>query len=77
MNDTIPRLAEAGRSVWLHGRAGATAHTITAGDHTLGEQSDVLPDLGPRTRAEVPDDTRQALVVRRSDRSTWTSKAVL
>ncbi|WP_372444751.1 L,D-transpeptidase family protein [Streptomyces coffeae] len=56
---------------------GETSHTTTAGDRAPGEQRDVLPGLGSRTRAEVPDDTRQALVVTGSGRNSSTSKAVL
>ncbi|MFE6738265.1 L,D-transpeptidase family protein [Streptomyces tubercidicus] len=57
--------------------AGDTSHTTIAGDRAPGEQPDELPGLGARTRAEIPDDTQQALVVTGSDRNAWKSKAVL
>ncbi|MBU3863875.1 L,D-transpeptidase family protein [Streptomyces sp. 4503] len=57
--------------------AGETSHTTIAGDRGPGDQPDVLPGLGPRTRADIPDHTRQALVVTGSGRNSWKSKAVL
>ncbi len=56
---------------------GETSPTTIAGDRGPVEQPEVLPGLGPRTRAGIPDHTRQALVVTGSDRNSWKSKAVL
>ncbi|MFI1030315.1 L,D-transpeptidase family protein [Streptomyces sp. NPDC020951] len=73
---TAPATAPAGSGPTAAGETGETGTAAEAADPSASATA-VLPGLGPRTLAEIPDNARQVVVVTGKDKNSPQSQVVL